>query len=225
MPTRLYAQVLTFILFLFLFALPTPPLHAIDEFTAKVIGISDGDTITVLVDGLEIKIRLASIDCPEGGQAFGYEAEQYTAKLVTGKTVTIQATGQDRYRRTIAWVILPDGRNLNHEIVRAGYGWWFRKYAPDALELEALESEAREDRRGLWADRDPVAPWEWRKIQQGQQIRPPVLEADGYHGNTKSMKFHRPGCPAYNCKNCTAVFQTREEAIKAGYEPCGECRP
>jgi endonuclease YncB( thermonuclease family) len=60
-------------------------------------------------------------------------------------------------------VILPDGSNLNYEIIKAGLAWWFRRYAPNDKALEKLESDAREARRGLWADRDPMPPWEWRR--------------------------------------------------------------
>ena len=75
----------------------------------------------------------------------------------------MKARGQDRYQRTIADVILPDGRNLNHEIVRAGFAWWFRKYAPGDEALERLEKEARQARRGLWVDESPIPPWEYRR--------------------------------------------------------------
>jgi micrococcal nuclease len=64
----------------------------------------------------------------------------------------------------VADVILPDGRNLNHEIVRAGLAWWFRRYAPDDEDLKRLEAQARQAKRGLWADAEPVPPWEWRTL-------------------------------------------------------------
>jgi endonuclease YncB( thermonuclease family) len=60
-------------------------------------------------------------------------------------------------------VVLPDGRNLNRELVQAGLAWWYRKYAPDDRELEKLEAEARSAKRGLWQDPNPVPPWEFRK--------------------------------------------------------------
>jgi endonuclease YncB( thermonuclease family) len=63
-------------------------------------------------------------------------------------------------------VLLPDGRSLNHELVGAGLAWWYRRYAPGDLDLERLESEAREAKRGLWADAEPVPPWEWRRQTQ-----------------------------------------------------------
>ncbi len=143
-------------------------VHADESFTARVVGISDGDTIKVLrvhPDGHkeQVKIRLYGIDCPEKGQAWGKRAKQFTAKLAAGKTVTLIVRDKDRYGRLVADVILPDGCCLNHEIVRAGFAWWYRKYARKDAVLERLEKEAWVDRRGLWVDKNPVPPWEWRK--------------------------------------------------------------
>src|SRR5437660_9224329 len=91
-----------------------------EDFTGRVVGISGGDTITVLHSGHREKIRFYGIDCPENGQPFSSRAEQFTSRLAFGKEVKVRARGKDRYGRTLADVILPDGRNLNHEIVRAG---------------------------------------------------------------------------------------------------------
>ena len=71
--------------------------------------------------------------------------------------------GTDRHGRTIAEVRLPDGRSLNHELVKAGACWWYRKYAPSDAELERLETKARKQHRGIWATDEPMPPWDWRK--------------------------------------------------------------
>ena len=81
----------------------------------------------------------------------------------SGKKSRSRRHGYDKYRRTLADVILPDGMNLNQELVKQGWCWWYRKYAPGDTLLEQLEREAREIRKGLWADPQPVPPWEWRK--------------------------------------------------------------
>lgn len=135
------------------------------EFTAPVIGISDGDTIKVLQDGVSKRIRLWGIDCPEMKQAFGTRAKQFTGDLAFGKTVTLRVHDVDRYGRQVAEIILPDGRNLNREIVRAGFAWWYRQYARHDKELERLEGEAKAAKRGLWADKDPMPPWEFRRLR------------------------------------------------------------
>ena len=82
----------------------------------------------------------------------------------------LQTHGHDKYQRTIGDVILPDGINLNQELVKDDWCWWYRKYARGDMVLEGLEAEAREARRGLWADPQPVPPWEWRKASQRYSV-------------------------------------------------------
>jgi endonuclease YncB( thermonuclease family) len=130
--------------------------------TGKVIGVSDGDTITILVDNQQIKIRLNGIDCPEKSQDFGQVAKQFTSDQCFGKTVTVITHGQDRYGRTLGEVILPDGKSLNQELVRAGLAWHYKKYSTDTT-LADLEIAARNEKKGLWCQSDCVAPWEYRK--------------------------------------------------------------
>lgn len=138
------------------------PLFA-TEFTGPVVSILDGDTIKVLHNNRAERIRLNGIDCPEKGQAFGKRAKQAASALVFGKEVTLQTHGKDKYARTIADVLLPDGTNVNHELVKEGWCWWYRKYAPGNVILEELERRARGAGLGLWADPAPIPPWEWRK--------------------------------------------------------------
>ena len=88
------------------------PALAFADFTGRVVGISDGDTITVLNNGRGEKIRLSGIDCPEKGQAFGSKAKQFMSELAFGKDVRIIEHGKDKYRRTLGDVILPDGQNV-----------------------------------------------------------------------------------------------------------------
>ena len=106
---------------------------------------------------------LNGIDCPEWGQPFGRRAKQITSQLAFGKEVIVKVGGYDRYDRTLGEIILPDRKILNRELVKAGYSWWYRRYAPNDRVLEKLELEAREIRRGLWADPNPIPPWEWRR--------------------------------------------------------------
>jgi micrococcal nuclease len=108
-----------------------PTLLLAADFSGRVVGISDGDTISVLHDGRAEKIRLNGIDCPEKRQAFGQRAKQFTSKLTFGKDVTVKTFGHDKYRRTIGDVILPDGRILNQELLKAGLAWWYTKYPKD----------------------------------------------------------------------------------------------
>ncbi len=86
-------------------------------------------------NGVGQKIRLHGIDCPEKRQAFGNRAKQFASALVFGKTVAVQDHSRDRYGWTIGDVILPDGRRVNRELVKAGMCWWYRKYAPNDKQL------------------------------------------------------------------------------------------
>ena len=142
--------------------------QAFADFSGRVVGISDGDTIKVLHNGKAEKIRLHGIDCPEKGQAYGLKAKQFTSEMVFGKTVTVQEQGLDKYGRTVGEVILPDGRSLNRELVAAGLAWWYRQYSKDGS-LGQLEDEARSAKRGLWADPNLVSPWCYRKRQKGRE--------------------------------------------------------
>lgn len=132
-----------------------------DTMTGKVVSVTDGDTIVVLVDKLDVKVRLDGIDAPERRQAFGNAARERVAALTFGKVVTLHTKGTDRYGRTIATVIA-DERSINVAMVREGLAWHYREYSKDD-ELAEAEREARAAKRGLWADEMPVPPWEFRK--------------------------------------------------------------
>jgi endonuclease YncB( thermonuclease family) len=107
-------------LFLLLAAAVVVPLYA-EDFTGKVVGITDGDTIKVMHNGAPERIRLRGVDCPEAKQPFGTRAKQFTGDLVFGVLVTVRVKDINRYKRTAAEIILPDGRSLNQELVRAGF--------------------------------------------------------------------------------------------------------
>jgi micrococcal nuclease len=135
------------------------------SFTGKVVGVKDGDTIEVLrqteAGPRPVTVRLHGIDAPETGQAYGTRAEQYLANQVFSQTVAVRVTDTDRYGRTVG-IILKNGQNLNEDMVRAGYAWWYEQYAPNDAALKQGQSSARQLRRGLWADDNPVPPWEYR---------------------------------------------------------------
>jgi micrococcal nuclease len=123
------------------------------------VGISDGDTLSVLRKGKAVKVRLHGVDTPEKAQAFGTRAQQFTGELVFQHEVTVIVRDTDRYGRLVGEVLLPDGRSLNQELVRAGMAWWYLPYAPKDTTLAQLETEARAAKRGLWAEAHPIPPW------------------------------------------------------------------
>ena len=149
----------------FLVSSASPSAHA--DVTGKVVGVLDGDTIEVLHNNQPERIRLHGIDCPEKGQAFGQRAKQATSALIFGKEVRLGIHGKDKYGRTIADVLLPEGTNVNQQLVREGWCWWYREYAPKDLALEQSEQEAKEAKRGLWSEADPVPPWLYRRLHSG----------------------------------------------------------
>lgn len=133
------------------------------SFIGKVTAIKDGDTYKVLYEGKEVSIRLAHIDCPEKKQPFGKRAKQFSSDICFGKVVTIKTKGKtDRNSRIIGEIILKDGTNVNKALVRNGLAWHFKKYSADK-EYAQLELLARKKQVGLWQDKKPIAPWEWRK--------------------------------------------------------------
>lgn len=136
-----------------------------EVFQAKVLSVSKGDSITVLHDGYPEKIRLANVNSPEKDQAYGQKAREFTSGMVLGKQVTVDTTGQDRHAQSFAEVRTDDGKILNEELVKAGLAWWYRKHAPDNTRLAEMEKQARDQHLGLWADPDPVPPWEYRAKQ------------------------------------------------------------
>ena len=136
------------------------------EFTGIVQRVLDGDTLAVANGEYTIRVRLYGVDAPEKTQAGGAESAAFTEKLALNQPAILVERAIDRYGRVVCDVMLSDGRLLNEEIVRAGHGWWYERYAPLSTGLRVLESEARAQRRGLWADLHPQAPWEWRKEEQ-----------------------------------------------------------
>jgi endonuclease YncB( thermonuclease family) len=179
-------------------------LAALPEFSARVVGVSEGDTITVLHDDNPEIIRLYGIDAPENSQPFGAEADKFISALVSGKTVTVRVHGTDRYHQTIAEVLLPDGRSLAQEVVKGGFAWWDPKAAPEDKELQRLQAEAKAAKRGLWAQANPVAPWDWENPVHVRQMnistpQTQVVSPAGATGANRpagaSAPNSRPGSP------------------------------
>lgn len=204
----------------------------------KVVGVADGDTITVLNNNKPTKIRLYGVDCPEKSQPFGQKAKQFTSDKVFKKNVKIDPIDTDRYGRTVGLVLFDNGKSLNESLVESGLAWVYKTYChkPQCENWLRIESAARTKKIGLWSMPDPVPPWQFRRSKKGISHSPASettlkqteyqssqKSETKYHGNVSSKKFHEPGCKQYNCKNCTAVFKSRDEAIAAGYKPCGIC--
>ena len=138
-----------------------------ETYTARVVSIADGDTVTVLdAENRQHKIRLVGIDAPEKHQPYGNVSRMHLGKLVHQRTVTVETNKRDKYKRELGKVIL-DGKDINLEQIRAGYAWHYKKFMRDqsAVDRESYaqaEDEARENRLGLWRDENPEPPWDFR---------------------------------------------------------------
>ncbi len=137
--------------------------EALAENGYKVVGIKDGDTFVLLMDGKEQVVRFAHIDCPEKKQPFGTKAKQFVSDLCFGEYVTLIHNKKfDRNKRLIAEVLRKDGTNLNKMLVLNGLAWHYKEYSK-STEYQELELVAKQNKVGLWIDNEPVAPWQWRK--------------------------------------------------------------
>jgi len=161
------------IFFLILIYFLLLPISA-NAFPGKVVSITDGDTVKILRTDthIQVKIRLAGIDTPEKKQAFGQKAKKFTASLIANRVVEVKPITKDRYGRTVGYIYC-DGEDVNLEIVKAGYAWVYRRYAPKpkskADKYFKCESQAKNRKLGLWADPHPVPPWEWRKARRNHR--------------------------------------------------------
>ena len=191
------------LLITFLFFLPT--LSLAGEF--KVTKVYDGDTITVLGEGKELRVRLYGIDTPEIAQWYGQNAKQFTSSQVFGKTVSVDPIDTDRYGRTVALVSVGD-LVINRLLVEYGYAWVYDRYCrkPFCDEWKQLEEEARKAKRGLWKNPDAIPPWKYRRSSRKGTSTP--SKASGQRVCDCSGNV-------YNCSD----FRTQREAQRC-YEYC-----
>lgn len=144
---------------------------ATDSLSGRIVSVGDGDTVTLLDNNLrQHKIRLAGIDAPEKRQPFGNRSRLHLGTLVFGKQVTADCPKKDRYKRAVCRLEV-DGIDANLAQIEAGMAWHYKAYAreqspADRWRYTKAEDRAREARQGLWADRAPVAPWDFRKARK-----------------------------------------------------------
>ncbi len=221
----------------------TMPIATAETITGKVVSIADGDTITVLHDETQVKVRFHGVDTPEKKQDYGTAAKNFTADHCFGEIVTIVVTDTDRYGRKVGLVILDDGRVLNHELVAAGLAHWYETYAPDDRTLKRLQTEAKAAKRGLWSRADVIVPYEFRKGKRNGNTTPynPPSESPSVRTDTtpaalgsamtdaagmvyitnSGTKYHKKGCRFL--KQSSKAISLRK--AKESFEPCGVCKP
>ncbi len=163
------------------------------EFTAKIIAVLDGDTVLVRRESGLIKIRLAEIDAPEKAQTFGITSKLSLSDMVLGKQVKVVSQVVDQYGRLVAHLSV-DGFDVNAEQIRRGMAWEYSNFHSNQA-LIALQNEAKQVPRGLWAQSNPTPPWEWRKQHPS-------------NGTARRAPTTDPGCG--NKKHCSEMSSCEE---------------
>lgn len=141
------------------------------ELHGRVVGVTDGDTVTVLdASNSQWKVRLMGIDAPEKNQAYGNKAKQSLSDLIFNKQVTVKYRKKDRYGRLIGKIEV-GGVDANLEQIKAGLAWHYREYEKEQIAMDRAtyaqsENQAKVNRLGLWADTAPIPPWDWRKYRK-----------------------------------------------------------
>lgn len=156
-----------------------------ETFTAKVIAVLDGDTVLILREGRTTKVRLANIDAPEKGQDFGRQSRASLLEMLGKRQVQIDTQAVDQYGRIVGMISVA-GRNINQEQVRRGMAWGYSHYHSDKAHL-ALQSEAQQARRGLWAQDRPQPPWQWRKLHPS--VKPAAPEHPAVERDVPVMRY------------------------------------
>jgi micrococcal nuclease len=190
------------LLLMIFFLMPQAELKTI---YGKVTLVRDGDTLTVKTKREKLyRVRLADIDAPERGQSFGKPARRLATDLALKKTVRVNYTFKDKYGSLIGEVILPDGKILNYEMIKAGMAWHYRVKNPHSTFLQNLEYKAWKKKLGLWVQDTPIPPWEFRREKQFPA--PPHKEEDmdydmflnyGLVGNPETRIYEWPECKGY----------------------------
>ena len=189
------------------------------EFTGKVVGVSDGDTITVLYQGnKQYKVRLQHIDCPESAQDFGSKAKKALSAKVFSKVVTVKWDEMDRYKRILGDVYV--GKQwVNLEMVKEGMAWHYKYYSKDAA-MAAAETKARAAKVGIWSMPNPTPPWDFRrgkgvaKLEIGQPNTKVFVSRTG-------KKYHRDDCRFV----AKSKLSTTLGLARGRYTPCSNCAP
>ena len=152
--------------------MPGAGLHA-ETITGRVVGVADGDTLTLDSAGRRVVVRLSGIDAPERGQPFGRKSGATLRALALHQAASVETHKQDRYGRQVGRVEV-GGKDLGLEQVRSGMAWVFHRYLKELEEPRravygAAEDDARAARRGLWSEREPMPPWEWRALKRNRE--------------------------------------------------------
>lgn len=184
----------------FMFLLAITVVSRAEELFGKCVGVADGDTCTVLTaDKTSYRIRFFGIDAPESGQDFGKKAKQYCSNMIFGKDLKVIVMDKDKYGRTVGKVYC-GATYVNLEMVKAGFAWHYANYSRGEIDLAEAERTARIKKLGLWAQPEPLEPWEYRKATKNRMV--PVdtskIKIEGPYWVSKKGKIHNKYCKVWN---------------------------
>ncbi len=200
--------------------------------TGTVVVVHEGDTLTVQRGSSLYKVRLAEVDAPEMGQVFGPQARRFTEKMALGRRVQVNVAFIDKHGRRIGTVIIEDGRVLNEELVHAGLAWYYRVNPVKNPRLQRLEQGAFQNRLGLWVEKEPLPPWEFRRESTIPELPATASQVDydrifhyGMVGNRRTKKFRWPACKHYRLSRPrqALVLHSRQQARQLGFQPAADC--
>lgn len=179
-----------------------------EQFFTQVIAVIDGDTVLIRRSNGLLKVRLADIDAPEVGQPFGAESQRALSEMVNGRQVKFVSQAMDKYGRMVAHLSV-NGRDVNAEQIREGMAWEYSHYHGNRA-LIALQTEAQQGQRGLWATGDATPPWEWRKNHAHVFIQ-------NHAASPYSAKFNDSSCvPKKRCAQMANCAEARHYFLDCG---------
>jgi len=200
--------------------------------SGTVVAVHAGDTFTVQSEGSLYKVRLSDVDAPEMGQVFGKQARRFTEQLALGKKVQVNVALVDVHDRRVGEVIVEGGWVLNEELVHAGLAWYYRVQPVRNERLQRLEHYAFTKKLGLWVEKEPLPPWEFRRESHIPQLPVTVKQVDydrifhyGMVGNRRTKRVRWPACKNYRLSRPrqALIFHSLQQARELGFKPAKDC--
>jgi endonuclease YncB( thermonuclease family) len=200
--------------------------------TGQVVAVQDGDTLSVQTGSSLYKVRLSDVDAPEMSQVFGKQAREFTRGRVLGRRVWVNVLFIDMHDRQVGEVITDDGRLLNEELVHAGLAWYYRVNPRRNERLQRLEHDAFSKKLGLWVEKEPLPPWEFRRESHIPETPATVKQVDydrifhyGIVGSRRTKNFRWPACKNYRRSRPqrALIFHSLQQARAMGFSPAKDC--
>lgn len=200
--------------------------------TGQVVAVHAGDTFTLKSGSSLYKVRLSDVDAPEIRQVFGRQAQEFTRHLALGRRVQVSVALIDRHDRRVGEVITEDGHVLNEELVYAGLAWHYRVNPIENQRLQRLEQHAFSNKLGLWVEKEPLPPWEFRRESHIPDAPETAGQVDydrifhyGIVGHRRSKTLRWPACKKYRRTRAqqTLIFHSLQQARDMGFTPARDC--